>query len=77
MHTNLFDNEVRIAGERRKKAGGGGGEEELITYATKNYKSEFTYTTTSKSRITHDYFSSRDSNNFIARETKVTSIMYC
>lgn len=24
MHTNLFDNEERIAGERRKKAGGGG-----------------------------------------------------
>lgn len=24
MHTNLFDNEEHIAGERRKKAGGGG-----------------------------------------------------
>ena len=37
MHTNLFDNEQRIAGERRKKAGGGGGgrEEELINYTTK------------------------------------------
>lgn len=37
MHTNLFDNEERIAGERRKKAGGRGGEE-LITYTTKGYK---------------------------------------
>ena len=76
MHTNLFDNEERIAGERRKKAGGGGREEELITYTTKGYKSEFTYTTTSKSRITHDYFSSRGWNNIIAREIKFTSILY-
>ena len=32
MHTNLFDNEQRIAGERRKKAGGGGWERRRIDY---------------------------------------------
>lgn len=67
-------NVLPVKGEKRR--GEGGREEELITYTTKGYKSEFTYTTTSKSRITHDYFSSRHWNNIIAREIKFTSILY-